>query len=92
MKAEIKLSADIKEPYAVIYTSAVTEEVQCAVKIFEAERTTIGAKDNEKTVIPDPEKFTWYGRKKEKFSYRGGIKKIPPASCTLRCGYAILLK
>ncbi len=70
MKVEIKLSADIKEPYAVIYANAVTEEVQRAAEVFEAKGNVITAKENEKIVVLDgSEIYMVRAENKEVFLY-----------------------
>ena len=57
LRVEIKLSEEIKEPYAVIHTNAVTEEIQRAVEIFEARGSVITAKEGEKIIILRPEEI-----------------------------------
>lgn len=57
MKVEIRLSEDIKEPYAVIHTSAVTEEVRRAMEIFEAKGNVITAKEEGKIIILQPDEI-----------------------------------
>lgn len=70
VKVEIKLSADIKEPYAVIYANAVTEEVQRAAEAFEMKGSVITAKENEKIVILDgAEIYMVRAENKEVFIY-----------------------
>lgn len=57
MKVEIKLSEEIKEPYAVIHAAHVTEEIQRAVEIFEAKGSVITVRENEKIIILRPEEI-----------------------------------
>lgn len=57
MRVEIKLSSDIREPYAVIHTNAMTDEVQRAVEIFETKSSVIIAKEDEKIIVLNPEEI-----------------------------------
>lgn len=54
MKVEIKLSPDIKEAYAVIYCSEISEEIQKFSSFVEAGENIITAKDNERIVVLRP--------------------------------------
>lgn len=58
MKVDIKVSADIDKPYAVIYTNTITREVERASSVLSSslERDFITADDNEKIIIIKPEK------------------------------------
>lgn len=57
MKVEIKLSKEIQEPYAVIYTGSVTEEVRRAMELLEAKERVVCGKQGEKFVILRPEEI-----------------------------------
>lgn len=57
MKVEIRLSEDVKEPYAVIHASAMTEEVRRAMEIFEAKGNVITAKEEGKIIILQPDEI-----------------------------------
>lgn len=54
MNVEIKISADVDEPYAVIYTNKITSEIQRLTSAFELEKSIITAMDNERIVILQP--------------------------------------
>lgn len=58
MKVDIKVSADIDKPYAVIYTNSITREIERASSVLSSslERDFITADDNEKIIIIKPEK------------------------------------
>ena len=51
MKVEIKLSADIHEPYAVIYADSINDEIQKAVIALESGENVITAKSGERIVL-----------------------------------------
>ena len=54
MKIEIKLSADVKEPYAVIYTNQMTDEIQQITQQFHISSRMITVMDQEQYVVLDP--------------------------------------
>lgn len=54
LKVEIKISADVDEPYAVIYTDKITNEIQRLTAAFELDKSIITAMDNERIVILQP--------------------------------------
>ncbi|WP_225369683.1 hypothetical protein [Methanobrevibacter arboriphilus] len=41
MKVEIKLSNEIKEPYAVIFTDKITDEIQKAIETLETQSSSL---------------------------------------------------
>ena len=51
MKVSVDISAEYKEPYAVIYTDKVTEEIRRMVEMFSASETPITALQNEENMI-----------------------------------------
>ena len=51
MKVSVDISAEHKEPYAVIYTDKVTEEIRRMVEMFSASETPITALQNEENMI-----------------------------------------
>ena len=51
MKVKIDISSDCREPYAVIYTDKVTEEIQRMVDMFSSNETPITALQNEEDII-----------------------------------------
>lgn len=51
MKVNIDISAEYKEPYAVIYTDKVTDEIQRMVDIFSANETPVTALQNEEDIV-----------------------------------------
>lgn len=57
MKVEVKISEDVKESYAVIYTKAITEEIQRIISNFEEHDGVIIALDGEKIVILQQEEI-----------------------------------
>lgn len=58
MKVEIKIMNDIKDPYAVIYANAITEELQKIVSSFEQSESVIAVYDeNERIIILQPDEI-----------------------------------
>ena len=51
MKVTVDISAEYKEPYAVIYTDKVTEEIQRIIDTFSANESPITALQNEEDII-----------------------------------------
>lgn len=54
MKVEIQISPDIEEPYAVIYSNQMTEEVQLIYDKIQSYSNVITAIDNEQIIILQP--------------------------------------
>ena len=54
MKVEIQISPDIEEPYAVIYSNQMTEEVQRVYDKIQSCSNVITAIDNEQIIILQP--------------------------------------
>ena len=54
MKVDIKISSEVPQPYAVIYTAEVTKEIQDAVIALEGNYHVITASDHDKIVILNP--------------------------------------
>lgn len=54
LKVEIKISADIDEPYVVIYTNKITDEIQKLTASLEFDKSIITAMDNERIAILQP--------------------------------------
>lgn len=58
LKVEIKIISDVKDPYAIIYASTITEELQRIVSSFEQPENVIIAYDeNERIVILQPDEI-----------------------------------
>ena len=55
MKVSVNISPDHTEPYAVIYTNQMTDEIQRIIDLFNAGETPITAQHNEKLIILQPE-------------------------------------
>ena len=51
MKVHIDISAEYKEPYAVIHTDKVTEEIQRMIDIFSTSETPVTALQNEEDIV-----------------------------------------
>ena len=51
MKVSVDISTDYKEPYAVIYTDKVTDEVRRMIDIFSTGETPVTALQNEEDLI-----------------------------------------
>ena len=51
MKVSVTISAEYKEPYAVIYTDQVTDEIQRMIDVFSTSETPITALLNEEDVV-----------------------------------------
>lgn len=54
MKVEIKISPDIKEAYAIIYTNTITDEIQKLASTIESGHNIITAKDNSRIILLRP--------------------------------------
>lgn len=54
MKVELKISNEVKEPYAVIYSDSLTDEIASAVMYLENTGKIITGDDNGKIVILQP--------------------------------------
>lgn len=56
MKVNVELSSEYKEPYAIVYTDKVTDEIRRMIEIFSTNQTPITALKNEdSTIILQPE-------------------------------------
>lgn len=55
MRVEIKVFAEIKEPYAVIYTNAITGEVMKIRSILEIQEPIVTVADGERIIVLTPE-------------------------------------
>lgn len=51
MKVDLKISRDIKEPYAVIYTNELTKEVQRLVSLLNQNKNILTVKEEDKIVV-----------------------------------------
>ena len=51
MKISVDISAEYKEPYAVIYTDKVTHQIQRMLDLFSTNETPITALQNEEDII-----------------------------------------
>lgn len=51
MKVSVDISAEYKEPYAVIYTDKMTDEIQRVIDLFSAHESPITALQNEGDII-----------------------------------------
>ena len=51
MKVRVDISPDYKEPYAVVYTDKLTDEIQRMIEIFGMSETPITALQNEEDII-----------------------------------------
>lgn len=54
MKFEVKIDKEVKEPYAVIHTNSITEEVQKLISALEVKETIITAYDNDRIIVLQP--------------------------------------
>ncbi|MFB0920374.1 MAG: LytTR family DNA-binding domain-containing protein [Oscillospiraceae bacterium] len=57
LKVEIKISSDIKEPYAVIYSDAMTDEIQTAVFLLGSSGGVISVTENERIIVLQPKEI-----------------------------------
>lgn len=57
MKVQIKISEDVPETFAVIYTPEITKEVQDAASLLQGGNKMIAAADSGRTVILQPEEI-----------------------------------
>ena len=55
MKIELKISENIIEPYAVIYASSISEEVQKIISAFEIPKNIIASDNNGTIIIINPD-------------------------------------
>ena len=51
MKVNIDISAEYKEPYAVIHTDKVTDEIRRIVDLFSSNETPVTALQNEEEIV-----------------------------------------
>ena len=51
MKISVDISAEYKEPYAVIYTDKLTDEIQHMIDMFSKSETPITALQNEEDLV-----------------------------------------
>ena len=51
MKVSVELSTEYKEPYAIIYTDRMTDEIQRVIDGFSLNESTVTALQNEKDII-----------------------------------------
>ena len=78
LKVELKISKEVKEPYAVIYSESLTDEITSAVMYLENTGKIITGEDNGRIVILQPseiymvrvenERTVIYGENKKFFS------------------------
>ncbi len=54
MKVEIKISPEITEPYAVLYSNSITDEIRNAASALEANGMVITAKSDSRIVVLQP--------------------------------------
>ena len=57
MKVSVNISPDHSEPFAVIYTDQMTDEIQRIIDYFNAGEVPITAQQNEKLIILQPEEI-----------------------------------
>ncbi len=57
MRVDIKISAEISEPYAVIYSSAMTEEVARLAGLLEGHSSVIAGFENGKIAVLEPDEI-----------------------------------
>jgi len=57
LKVEIKVSADIKEPYAVLYTNDITDDIQKISAFLQSQERVITANDEGRIIILKPEEI-----------------------------------
>lgn len=55
MKVELKISPDCKEPYIVVHTAALTDEISKMISTLESSEQIIAAYDDEKIIVLRPE-------------------------------------
>lgn len=75
MKVELKISAEVEIPYAVVYCSELSDEVQRILSVFQTSESVITAADQNKIAVLKPEeiymvrveneKTILYGREKQ---------------------------
>ena len=51
MKVSVDISDEYKEPYAVIYTNTVTDEIQRIIDVFSSNETPVTALKNEEEIV-----------------------------------------
>ena len=57
MKIEIRISSDIKEPYAIIYSNTMTDEIQSVVSVLDSTEVIITVTDNERIIVLQPKEI-----------------------------------
>ncbi len=54
MKIDIKISSDIKEPYAIIYTNEMTDEIRSIASALDSSGSIITVTENERILVLRP--------------------------------------
>ena len=57
MKVEIKISSDVEEPYVVIYSNTMTDEIAAIASAFNASGVNITATENGRIVVLKPKEI-----------------------------------
>lgn len=83
MKVELKLSAEIKEPYAVIYAGELTEDLQNTVSYLQNQEQIITALEEENIVIIKPQEIDMVVSKGRTVALYCGEKEY----CSRKCLY-----
>lgn len=66
MKVEVKISDDVRETYAVIYTNSMSEEINRIVEQFNTGRDIVTATQDEKIVVLRPDEIFMIRMESEK--------------------------
>ena len=75
MKVEIKIQEDVIDPYAVLYTSAITQEIQDIAAALEGKSGFIAARDNGRIVFLQPQEVFLVRMENEKVILYGETKQ-----------------
>jgi len=81
VRVEIKLSADIKEPYAVIYTNEITEEISKINSCLKNSEQVITAYEEDSIVILKRENIYMLRANERKVSIFGSSKEYTSKKC-----------
>lgn len=81
MKVELKLSAEIKEPYAVIYAGELSEELQGTISYLQNQEQIITVFEDENIVIIKPQEIDMVVSKGRTVSVYCGEKEYVSRKC-----------
>ena len=76
LKVELKISKEVKEPYAVIYSDSLTDEITSAVMYLENTGKIITGEDNGRIAVLQPSEIYMVRVENERTAFYGEDKKF----------------